>query len=248
MTLDGRKIMITGATRGLGRALAETAAAANAEVWAIGRNTADLESLSAHSNKIHPLRLDITADDAATKAFDTAVPDILILSAGAIPRMAPVRDQTWAEFSTNWETDVKGAFTFGKAALARPMPDGGIVLTISSGAAIGGSFASGGYAGAKRMQWFLSQYLQREADELERRIKFLTVLPKQQFRETELGQTASSGYADRIGIAQDDFLARFKNALTPQGFADSVVAVLTEPHYADGHTFAVSGAGIERMD
>lgn len=241
--------MITGGSRGLGRAMAVACAASSAEVWIIGRNAVSLDAVSEMSDNIRPIELDISLDGAAARAFDIVVPDILILSAGASPKMAPVHQQTWNEFSNVWKTDVKSSFEFGSASLTKPMPQDGTVVTISSGAAIGGSFASGGYAGAKRMQWFLSGYFQREADDLSQSIRYLTILPKQQFRDTELGHAASSGYAARLGIPQEEFLSRFKDALTPEGFAEHVLQVLTEPEFAKGKTFAINGAsGIEQMD
>ena len=248
MTLAGKKIMITGGTRGLGAAMSVAAANMGAEVWALGRGEDALDAVASQSDRIYPVQQDIAADDAAQRAFDTVLPDILILNAGATPRMAPVHKLSWSEFSHNWHTDTKASFTFGSAALTRPMAPGGLVVTISSGAALSGSFASGGYAGAKRMQWFLSGYLQREADELDLGLRFITILPKQQFRETDIGQTASSGYAARLGISQEEFLGRFTNPLTPTGFAEHAMAVITDPQYSDSQSFGINGAGIERLD
>ena len=79
--------------------------------------------------------------------------------------MAPLHEQTWEQFGLSWNTDVKAAFHFGKAALLAPLASGSQVIIVSSGAAIGGSPHSGGYAGAKRMQWFLTEYSQTEGRE-----------------------------------------------------------------------------------
>lgn len=248
MSLTGKTVMITGASKGLGRAMAEKAASLGAEVWAIGRDQADLDSLAAMSDAIHPLVLDITEENAANQAFEAASPDLLILSAGTAPKMAPVRELSWQEFSANWQTDVRQSYNFGTAALTKPLKDGSTVVTISSGAALSGSFASGGYAGAKRMQWFLSGYLQKEAQELDRDIRFLTILPLQQFRDTQLGHLASTGYAKRLGISHEEFLARFKNALTPEGFAEKTFEVLLGPDTVDASSFGINGSGIEKFD
>jgi hypothetical protein len=70
---------------------------------------------------------------------------VLILVAGANPVMGPLQDQTWETFSVNWQTDVKIAFTWLRAALLQPLPPGSrVVVVVSSGAAIIGSPASGG--------------------------------------------------------------------------------------------------------
>jgi hypothetical protein len=52
---------------------------------------------------------------------------------------------------------------FSQAALTTPLPAGTTIMLISSGAALGGSSLSGGYAGAKRTQMFLADYAQKES-------------------------------------------------------------------------------------
>ena len=83
-------------------------------------------------------------------------PEVLVLVAGANPVMRPLQHQTWETFSVNWHTDVKIAFTWLREALLKPLPPGSRVVVVSSGAAINGSPASGGYAGAKATQRFLA--------------------------------------------------------------------------------------------
>jgi NAD(P)-dependent dehydrogenase (short-subunit alcohol dehydrogenase family) len=64
--------------------------------------------------------------------------------AGAFPPAAALHQQSWQEFAVNWDTDVKIAFHFCKAALSRPLRAGASVIVISSGAALAGSAISGG--------------------------------------------------------------------------------------------------------
>ena len=80
-----------------------------------------------------------------------AGPEVLILVAGATPVMRPLQYQMWETFSVNWRPDVKIAFTWLREALLKPLPPGSRVV-VSSGAAINGSPASGGYAGSKATQ------------------------------------------------------------------------------------------------
>ena len=77
--------------------------------------------------------------------------------------MRPLQYQTWETFSANWHTDVKIAFTWLREALLKPLPPGSRVVVVSSGAAINGSPASGGYAGSKATQRFIAGYAQDEA-------------------------------------------------------------------------------------
>jgi hypothetical protein len=93
--------------------------------------------------------------------------------------MAPVHQQSWEQFSRTWNTDVHMTFSFGKEALLPPLASGSVVVIVSSGAAMGGSLLSGGYAGAKRTQWLLAQYLQQEAEALQLGIRFVALVPRQ---------------------------------------------------------------------
>ena len=129
-----------------------------------------------------------------------------------------------------------------------PLSPGSQVVTISSGAAIGGSFMSGGYAGAKRMQWFLSEYLQKESEALRLDIRFTAFLPKQIIGTTELGHQASTGYATRQGITKEKFLERFGTPLTPDVVGSGVVSLLLDEAYKEGIGFAITGDGIEKLN
>src|SRR5256885_1978071 len=81
-------------------------------------------------------------------------PDLLVLCAGASPPLGAIHTQTWQSFSANWEVDTKSTFVWLRHALTIPMKAGGHIIVVSSGAALRGSPVSGGYAPAKRAQWF----------------------------------------------------------------------------------------------
>ena len=100
-------------------------------------------------------------------------PDVLVLCGGAFPPAAPLHEQSWPQFAVNWESDVRIAFHFCKAALSYPLPAGTSVVVISSGAAVAGSPNSGGYAGAKRTQMFIANYSQKESDRLGLGLRFV---------------------------------------------------------------------------
>src|SRR5262249_31475853 len=135
------------------------------------------------------LALDATDQEAPAKVFSVLEPDILVLCAGAFPPAAPLHEQSWQEFAVNWETDVKIAFHFCKAALSRPLRAGTSVILISSGAALAGPPISGGYAGAKRTQLFIANYSQKEADRLGLDLRFSALAPRM-MPDTGLGKHA----------------------------------------------------------
>src|SRR6266536_2201949 len=94
--------------------------------------------------------------------------------------MRPLHHQTWDTFSVNWETDVRIAFHWLREALLRPLRPGGRVVVFSSGATlnVNGSPLSGGYAGAKATQRFITAYAQEEAKRAGLELTFTTVLPR----------------------------------------------------------------------
>ena len=143
-------------------------------------------------------------------------PQVLILVAGANPVMRPLQDQTWETFSLNWHTDVKIAFTWLREALLKPLPPGSRVVVVSSGAALNGSPASGGYAGAKATQRFIAAYAQEESRRAGLDITVTAVMP----RMTPYGDVGRRGvraYAARGGQTEDAYMEQLGVLLTPEG-------------------------------
>src|SRR3954467_11778174 len=161
--LSGKTTVVVGASRGLGRGIAGAFAEAGAPVLALARTGSALAELAATSANIRTEVADAADATVAWSLLDRYEPEVLILGAGANPVMRPLQHQTWETFSANWNADVKIAFTWLREALLKPLPPGGRVAVVGGGAAISGSPASGGYAGAKATQRFLAGYAQEEA-------------------------------------------------------------------------------------
>jgi len=246
--LDGKTALVTGGSRGLGQGIVRALAAEGAAVWALARDSGPLARLQREVDGVHTLVADVTDPQTAPQALRETRPDILVLNAGATPTLAPVHQQSWEQFARVWETDVKATFSFGREALLLPLAPGSLVVIVSSGAAIGGSPLSGGYAGAKRTQWFLAHYLQQEADSLKLGIRFVALLPQQIIGTTQLGHNAASAYAAQQGISEQTFLERFGPPLTPEGVGRAVVALLTDQAYRDRTAFGISGQGLTSLD
>ena len=120
---------------------------------------------------------------------------------------------------------------------------------MSSGAAIGGSPLSGGYAGAKRTQMFLASYAQQESDRLHLGLRFLALAPGGNILpETDLGNAAASAYASSRGISVEDFVSLQRgeqSRVTPDLVANAVVELASRPQGAEGKAFLISGAGVK---
>ncbi|NPD21240.1 SDR family NAD(P)-dependent oxidoreductase [Alterinioella nitratireducens] len=96
--LTGRTALITGASKGLGLAMARRMAASGARVVMLARGRGDLESAAAEIAAAHPIACDITdaaaRDAAVAEALDRfGTIDILVNNAGSSQR-GPVEDAT----------------------------------------------------------------------------------------------------------------------------------------------------------
>lgn len=119
----------------------------------------------------------------------------------------------------------------------------------TSGAAIGGSPLSGGYAGAKRMLWLMASYANTSSGDLGLGIKFQALVPRQMIGETDLGRGGAEAYAKRKGISLEAFLASFGAPLTPRQVGEHVVTLLTDARYEAGVAFGIKGdQGIHSLD
>jgi NAD(P)-dependent dehydrogenase (short-subunit alcohol dehydrogenase family) len=246
MSDQPRSAIVIGGGSGVGRATVLALAAAGARVWAVGRERAPLERAQAEAagpGEVVPRPLDATDEQAMDRLVDEADPDLIVLSAGVRARLAPVHEQSWESFSAPWNVDVKMAFQVGRSAIRRPLRPGSRVIFVSSGAGLGGSPLSGGYAGAKRTQMFLASYLQGAADAAKLGIRFMALVPKQLIAGTELGTTVAAAYAARAGITAEAFMERFGRPLRAEDVARTIVEVARGEAGAEATVMGLTGEG-----
>lgn len=239
-----RKALVIGGSRGVGRALSLKLNDTGVQTVVVARNGGDLDSLRALAPEIETIAGD-AADGMAAELMNDVAPDLLLLVGGHRPRMAPLSELDWQEFSAAWHADTRIAFDFTKAALQAPMRRGGAIVSFASGAAIGGSPLSGGYAGAKRMQHLIANYAKWEADRRDLGLTFYTIYPKQLIAGTRIADEASSAYADARSVTQEQFMSQWEKPLTAEQVADSVMDLLTDESGANAGTYTVAGTGRE---
>lgn len=242
-SLQGQNVVVVGGSRGVGRSIVEAALGEGATVLAVARGAAALKELSWETSGVKTLAVDATDETAPDAVFAALAPDVLVICAGALAPSAPVQDQSWEDFSVNWEVDVKASFLFCKAALQGRLKPGSRVVLISSGAALtGGPPFAGGYAGAKRMQMFLSGHCQKESDRLGLDLRFMALAPARIMPGTGIGDAGLDGFAAYLGIRPADVLASMTDMQTPADVGRAVVALATGK--SEGSSFAVSGSGL----
>ena len=82
----GKKILVTGAGRGIGRTFALEIAAAGATVYALGRTKETLDTLAEESDRIHPIVADISDWDKTRPLLDELeVMDGVVNNAAELP-------------------------------------------------------------------------------------------------------------------------------------------------------------------
>lgn len=135
--LDGRRALVTGASRGIGRATAVRLAEAGAEVHLLARSADALERLAGElGGRAWPADL---ADEvevwAALEGLVEAVggpPDVVVNAAGVFD-LAPLAETDVATFDRNLQANLRGPFMVIRALLPAMLRRGrGVVVNVGS--------------------------------------------------------------------------------------------------------------------
>jgi NAD(P)-dependent dehydrogenase (short-subunit alcohol dehydrogenase family) len=237
--------IVTGASRGLGRGIAQALAAEKMRVVALALDAEQLASVAKEIGA-EPVVADITDSVVSGRLLQDLNPDLLVLCAGALPLLRPLHFHSWETFSQNWEIDTKATFNWVRDALLLPMKSGSHIIIISSMASVLGSALSGSYAGAKRMQWLIAEYASEESARLKLNIRFHCLLPTLN-PNTDLGRATMAAYAQRAGVTTEQFAKHFDPPLTPVIIGQAVVDLHQNPSRWDKLAYRVSGGGLSPL-
>jgi NAD(P)-dependent dehydrogenase (short-subunit alcohol dehydrogenase family) len=152
LDLSGKTVVVTGASRGIGAAIAEVCLARGMKLGVCARSAPSL----AASDEVLTDQFDIT-DERAVDGFTEAVAarfgeiDLWINNAGVLDPIQPLRDVSVADFRTHIDINLTGVFlgTRAYARHRRGVGGGGILVNISSGAAWHGYAGWGAYCAGK---------------------------------------------------------------------------------------------------
>ena len=152
--LQGKVAVVSGGTKGIGRAIARALQGEGAFVYALGRNPQALAAVQAEFGKQGlALQCDITAAEdtkAAAKRIksDHGRIDFLINNAGMAHANQPVQELPFATFKQVVDTNLYGLFLMTQAALPL-MRDGGVIVNNLSVAAMRVFPGASGYCASK---------------------------------------------------------------------------------------------------
>ncbi|XP_071968395.1 D-erythrulose reductase-like [Engystomops pustulosus] len=134
LSFAGRRALVTGAGKGIGRSVAVALRAAGAQVIALSRSPEDLESLSRECPGVETLCVDL-GDWSATEAAlcNIGAVDLLVNNAG-VALLQPFLDVTREAFDRSFDVNVR-AVVLVSQIVARQMIErgvGGAIVNVSS--------------------------------------------------------------------------------------------------------------------
>lgn len=243
MGFEGRVVLVTGSSSGIGAACAQAFAIRGAKVVVNYReNAAGAEAvvrgIREGGGEAVAVQADVRDPEACERLVACTVEiwgrlDVLVNNAGVVDRTDfwQVTEERWDE---QMDVHVKGPFFLSRAA-ARVMREGGAIVNIASMRGLLASAASPHYAVSKAAVLMLTKCL---AHALAPRIRVNAVAPGY----TETRVQAHRSPQERAQISAGIPLGRFA---TPEEVAEAVVFLASdEAAYITGQTLVLSGGAV----
>lgn len=170
--LDGKCAVVTGAGRGIGRAIAIGLAEAGARVCCAARTTVEIDDtvrqIETAGGRGIALGSDITSPESVAALFEHAAEalggvDIVVLNAGGSLCDGDVAESDSRTWRATIELNLLGTYYCASAAVPYlKARGGGKIITIGSGLGHHGRAGSSAYACAKAGVWMLTRVLAQE--------------------------------------------------------------------------------------
>ena len=171
--LEGKVAMVTGASRGLGRALALAYAKEGASIVINARSEESIRPVAEAAESVGAEVLALAADvsksadverlvSAATRRFGRI--DVLVNNAGILGPRVPILDYPEDEWRRVIDANLTGPFLVSKAVIEH-MPEGGSIVNVVSGVSVEGRAEWGAYSVSKFGVEGLTQILAAELKE-----------------------------------------------------------------------------------
>jgi len=214
--LEGKRVLVTGASRGIGFGIAEAFATAKVELHMLADDTAIKNSAAMLQATGH--QVDITDSKAVTEAMEAIGPlDVLINNAG-LERLTPLDDPSFENesvFRRILEINITGTFLVTRAALPHMSAGGRIVNTASIWGRVGEPLF-GAYVASKHAIIGLTKSWAKELGP--RGINVNSVCPG--WVRTDAAMRSLAGMAAREGRSEDELLAGIVGAQALPGLME----------------------------
>ncbi len=157
-SLKNCKSIITGASKGIGRAIAERLAQDGAKLALMARSAEALRECAAQCREMgaeaEPFVCDVSDAAAVENQFAKALEWLggvhLLINNAGLGYFGSVEELTVAEFDEMVGTNLRGVFLCSRAVVPRMKADGGgVIVNIASIAGKAGFLGGAGYAGSK---------------------------------------------------------------------------------------------------
>jgi len=247
--LDGRVALVTGASRGIGSAIAGALAEQGAQVVLSSRKQQDLDVEAGRINAVHPGRATAIAAhagrpeelqrlvDEVMRQFSRI--DILVNNAGTNPYFGPVMNAELAAWDKTFEVNLRGVFVLTKLVYEATMEkNGGAVINVASVGGLRPGLGLGVYNVTKAGVIMLTRQL---AKEIGGKVRVNAVAPglvKTRFAEALWGndvileRVLAANPMGRIGV--------------PDEVAGAVVFLASDAaSYINGEVIVIDGGGGE---
>jgi 3-hydroxy acid dehydrogenase / malonic semialdehyde reductase len=220
---------ITGATSGIGRAMAVSLSQAGYDVYALGRSKSAIEELRAAQPRIMPIAVDVTDRGALEAIVADRHIDVLINNAGMMPPLGSFADMTIPDIDATLQVNLSAAIILTRLVVPQMRDRGSGHILFTGSIAAHAAFANiavysatkaaiAGFAAALRAD--LSPFGIRVTEIVAGRVE--TAL----YKDILDAKSRAAMYADNV-------------AVQPEDVAQMVVAILALPARADVTRFDI---------
>jgi NADP-dependent 3-hydroxy acid dehydrogenase YdfG len=235
---SGTRAVVTGASRGIGRAVARVLAARGATVGLAARSTGELQTLAAElPGSHHPLTCDVALPASVATAVEEFVAaagglDLLVANAG-IAHYEPIAEQSLEHIEQMTQVNWLGTVYTVKAALPFLLEQGrGHIVVMSSGAGLRAFPGAAAYSATKAAQRMFGEALRHEL--AGSGVSLTTVYP---------GEIRTSLHAHEL-TRMPAWYRGGPEAATPEALAERVVAAVEGDRRDLHYRLLVKGMGM----
>ncbi|MDE1812108.1 MAG: SDR family oxidoreductase [Thaumarchaeota archaeon] len=141
MKLSGKVAIVTGGSRGIGKATAMLLAQHGANVVITSKDNTNLQNAAAEMKNVIAISGDIRKNTDVENVVKNTLEtfgkiDILVNNAGIFPKVKPLHEISEEEWNDIIDVNLTGQFRFTKAAIPHLMKTSGCIVNVSSDAGL----------------------------------------------------------------------------------------------------------------